>query len=123
LKRSDLLIDLGSGEGLVLRQAAKLGARAVGYEINPVLFFVSKLLTKANPKIKIIFSNYWNKSLPDGTTVVYIFGVGRDMKKLKEWLQDEAKRLNKHIYLISLGFEIDNVKPVKTVEPYYLYRF
>jgi len=123
LSKDDLLMDLGSGEGMVLREASRLGARAVGYEINPLLYLISKLLTKHDSKIKVRLSNYWSVQLPDDTTVVYMFGVGRDMGRLKSWLEDEAKRLNKKIYLISLGFEVKGMKPVGSLGPNYLYVF
>lgn len=37
-----LLVDLGSGAGRLLFAAAKRGARAVGYELNPFLFAWTK---------------------------------------------------------------------------------
>ena len=37
LSSSDVLLDIGSGDGVVLRQASKRGARAIGYEIHPLL--------------------------------------------------------------------------------------
>ena len=123
ISRKDTLVDLGSGGGLVLREAAKLGANAVVYEINPLLFFISKFLSSKNSRIKIHFSNFWRAKLPDETTVVYIFAVGRDMKKLKKWLRTESSRRNKTIYLISLGFEINGMRPIKTMGPHYLYKF
>ena len=36
ISKEDHLVDLGSGDGVVLRQAAKKGASASGFEINPV---------------------------------------------------------------------------------------
>ena len=41
LAADDLLVDIGSGDGRVLMMAVKRGARAVGFEINPVLAKVS----------------------------------------------------------------------------------
>ena len=37
----DVLVDAGSGDGIVLRIASKQGMRAIGYEINPVLVLIS----------------------------------------------------------------------------------
>ena len=39
LDANDVLVDIGSGDGVVLRQASQRGARAVGYEIHPLLVF------------------------------------------------------------------------------------
>ncbi len=39
----ELLVDLGSGDGSILIEAAKnYGCRCIGYEINPVLVFISR---------------------------------------------------------------------------------
>jgi tRNA G46 methylase TrmB len=35
----DTVLDIGSGDGLVLRAAARRGARAIGYEINTLSWF------------------------------------------------------------------------------------
>ena len=37
LTDKDVLVDVGSGDGVVLRSATKFGALAIGYEINPIL--------------------------------------------------------------------------------------
>jgi len=42
LKPNDLVIDLGSGDGLFVIEAARRGAKAVGYEINPILVWWSR---------------------------------------------------------------------------------
>jgi len=42
LKSGQTLIELGSGDGRVLKEAAAKGVRAIGYEINPVLVIYSK---------------------------------------------------------------------------------
>ena len=41
----DVLVDIGSGDGVVLRLAASHDAKAIGYEINPILVLVSRLLS------------------------------------------------------------------------------
>lgn len=43
VSRQDLVIDLGAGDGRIVMAAAKRGAIAIGYEINPVLVFVGNL--------------------------------------------------------------------------------
>ena len=39
----ELLVDLGSGDGRILRAAAARGARCLGFEINPFLCWYSRL--------------------------------------------------------------------------------
>lgn len=54
LSSKDTLVDLGSGDGVVLREARRCGAAAVGYEIGPVYVAVSRLLARGDKKQQII---------------------------------------------------------------------
>jgi len=123
IKSSDLLVDIGSGGGVVLREASRRGAKALGYEINPFLFLVSYFLSRNNKKIKVKLANYWKTKLPEEVTVIYVFSVDRDMEKIKTWVQNESNRLNKQLNLISLGFDIKSLKEAKQLGVYYLYVF
>jgi len=123
LSAKDVLIDIGSGDGVVLREASKLGARAIGYEINPFLVIISRLISRKDNRVSVRLADFWLTKLPDDTTVIYVFSVKRDMKKLIKWTQKETDRLNRNIYLISLGFELGDTKPIKELGAYHLYEF
>ena len=43
LKEGETLLELGSGDGRVLRCAAENGLNAIGYELNPLLVIYSKI--------------------------------------------------------------------------------
>lgn len=119
----DVLIDVGSGDGLVLRLAAQRGATAIGYEINPGLVVISRLLSLRYKKVSIQLANFWRVELPSATTVVYIFGVSRDGKRFIRKLQAEATRLGHPLTLICYGSPLADLKPEKTFEAYHLYTF
>ena len=121
IDKNDVLVDIGSGDGAVLREAASLGARAIGYEINPVLVFLSRFLSRKHKKITINFADFWFISLPKSTTVIYVFSVSRDMKNIVKLIQKQVNHLNKPLYLISYGNSIDVMEPIKTVGAYTLY--
>jgi len=121
ISKKDLLVDIGSGDGIVLRQAARLGARAVGYEINPVLVLVANLISFRNPRITTKLADFWFAKLPDDTTVVYIFSVARDIKKLTIKIQAEVNRIGHPIHLISYAGEFDQFKMTKKLAAYRLY--
>ena len=123
LSKNDVLVDIGSGDGVILREASRIGACAVGFEINPILVGFSRLLSRSDKRVSVRFADFWLAHLPDNTTVVYIFSVGRDMKKMHKWLQSETNRLWRSISLISFGFGFKNIKADKIVQPYYLYVF
>lgn len=123
LTKKDVVVDIGSGDGVVLRQASKIGARAVGFEINPILVFISRFLSRSDKRVSVRLVDFWLVHLPDETTVVYVFSVGRDMKKMMKWVQKETTRIGRPISLISFGFGFKNVKADKIAQPYYLYVF
>lgn len=124
INKNDTLIDIGSGDGAILRQAIKLGAkRAVGYEINPLLVLISKFLSRKYKKVNIILSDFWFISLPKDTTVIYVFSVTRDIKNIVKLIQKETNKLNKSMYLISYGNNIEGLQSIKSVGAYYLYIF
>ena len=123
ITKKDVLVDIGSGDGVVLRESAKLGARAIGYEINPILVLISRLLSIKYPNIKVKLADFWSIKIPEDTTVIYVFSVSRDVKKLSIRIQKEVNRLNKNIYLISYGSDFDDKKVIKDIGAYHLYLY
>lgn len=121
ISSSDVLIDIGSGDGVVLRQAAKLGARAVGYEINPILVMISRILACKQDLVTTKLADYWTSLFPDDVTVVYVFAVTRDVKKVVKKVQSEATRLKRPLKIISYGNKLPDVVIDKQVAAYYLY--
>ena len=80
------VLDLGSGDGRLLRAAARRGAQAVGYEINPVLWLWSRLRCwHFRHQITIHLGNYWQTDWPP-VDVIIIFGVRRIMPRLESEL-------------------------------------
>lgn len=121
LDSNDLLVDIGSGDGVVLREAAKIGAMAVGYEINPILVVISRFLSRKYKKITINFADFWSSQLPDAMTVVYVFSASRDMNRIMNKIQNKANQLKRPITIISYGSEFNDIKPSKSVGAYHLY--
>jgi len=119
----DVVVDIGSGDGVVLRLAARRGARAIGYEINPLLVALSRILSLQFPRIRIELANFWRVTFPKNTTIVYIFSVSRDGKKLTRKLQKEADRLGRPLKLVCYGSPLHGKAPDKIFEAYHLYTF
>jgi len=121
---SDVLVDAGSGDGIVLRVAARIGARAVGYELNPVLVMISRLLARSQrDRIRVQLANFWHVNLPEDTTVVYVFSVSRDVPKMTKKMQTEANRLGRPLSLITYGMMIGGREPLRQVGAHSLYTF
>ena len=123
LNKDDVLVDIGSGDGIVLRVAAEYRARAIGYELNPALVLISRILSRRQPLVETRLADFWFVQLPADTTVVYVFGESRDITKMANKVANEAKRLKKPLAFISYGFVVPNMTPAKKVGAYYLYRF
>jgi len=117
----DTLIDIGSGDGVVLREAAKLGAKAIGYEINPILVLISSLVSIKYKKINVKLADFWSVKIPGDTTVIYVFSVTRDIKNITKRLQSEINRLNKSVKLISYAGDFKGFKFIKQLDAYRLY--
>lgn len=122
LSEHDTLVDIGSGDGVVLRQARQFGARAVGYEIHPLLVVISRWLSRHDDGVTIRLANFWQTKLPDETTVVYTFGDSRDIAKMYRRVEVEAQRLGRTLHLISYGFAVKDKKPADQAGAYYLYK-
>lgn len=121
LSSADTVVDIGSGDGIVLRQAAAHGARAVGYEINPILVLLSRFLARKQPHVSTHMGSFWRAELPAETTVVYVFGDSRDIKKMSKKVQDTATRLQRPLYFISYAIAVPGVAPIKQIGAHYLY--
>ena len=121
LSEKDLLVDIGSGDGVVLRAAARYGARAVGYEINPLLVLISKFISRGT-LIEVRLADFWHTDLPKETTIIYTFGETRDIGRMYEKAEFTATTHKKEIYFMSFGFDVPGKKPVKYDGSFYLYR-
>jgi hypothetical protein len=119
----DLLVDIGSGDGVVLREAAKYGAKAVGYELNPILVLISKWISRRSQNVTIRLADFWATKLPEETTIVYTFGESRDITKMADKIAKEAVRLKKPLFFMSYGFSVPGKQPVKQNNSHFLYRF
>lgn len=125
IEPDDVVVDLGSGDGTILKLVAKRGARVIGYEINPILVCVSRLrLWRYRHRTSVRMTNYWHVDLPAETTVVYIFALKRDMRKLSKYLDKQAKQVqSKHLHIITFGCAIPDRQPLRKNRSANLYEF
>jgi len=121
LKKSDTVVDLGSGDGIVLRVAREFGATAVGYELSPPLAWISRALAHGDKKQIIMNKSYWHADFPKQTTVVYAFSDRRDIKKLHDLVDKQATKLGHALTLITYGFKAPHKTPAKMHGAYFLY--
>ena len=86
LKKGTKVYDLGSGNGKLLRLAQAKGARAVGFEINPLLVMLSNLRGA-----RTRWKNFWNADISDAD-VVLVYLLPTHMERLKRKLKKEVKK-------------------------------
>jgi predicted RNA methylase len=92
IKAGEVLYDLGSGDGRVLFAAQVLGARTIGYEINPFLYWYTRLriALKQTAHVTVKRENFWDAPLRDAN-VVTVYLVPHLMERLKRKLQEETQ--------------------------------
>lgn len=120
---SDTVLDIGSGDGVVLREVSRRGARAIGYEIHPLFVGISKLASLGDANVHIRWANAWTAPFPPSVTLVYAFSTGRDTKKLSAKLQHEATILERPLTLVCYGNALGGFEPVQTFGAYFIYTF
>lgn len=123
LSSQDVVFDAGSGDGLVLREASRRGAKSYGYEINPLFWALSRMLSARFKNVHILLRNFWVTPLPNDMTLFYIFSVTRDGKRLLARLQKERIRRGRPFTVVCYGSPLPGVAPARSFEAYTLYEF
>ena len=91
LKAGDSLVDLGCGDGKVLIAAAKRGIHVSGYEINLVLWLITKWRLRSYQVEKHIYlRSMWRADLSKADAV-FLFLQDRWMVKMAKYLQVHCK--------------------------------
>lgn len=116
---NDTVVDLGSGDGAVLLEATHLGAYGYGYELNPILVLISKF--RLGKKASIQLGDMWNTTLPEATTLVYVFAVSRDSRRLGKYLQVQASKQQRTVRVMTFGTGLVGFTAIATRKAHSLY--
>jgi len=114
-------VDIGSGDGRIVIAMAKRGIEAHGYEINPVLVWISRRNIKRaglEHLAKIYRKDLWNANFSH-YDIVTLFGVSYIMKRLEKKLQSELKP---GAQVVSMGFAFPSWPPSDKRGNIFLYR-
>jgi hypothetical protein len=121
INKGDHVVDLGAGDGRVLKMAAERGAMVSGVEINPILTWIAwGQLRRYKGSVKL--GNLWNYRLPDDTTHVFAFSAEVFMNKLEKYCMSEREHTH-GFWLLCYGFKFKGREPEKVVGAFNLYRF
>jgi hypothetical protein len=127
---SDVIVDLGAGDGRVLLEAASRGAKAIGYELSPIMWFIvwfrlqllnlsssSRKGSGQTPTTKnhqkIYLRNFYRQKLPIETTVIFAFLMPEHMVKVKSFLSKQ--HLPNLRYVLIYAFPFPDLKPLEVI--------
>jgi len=115
LKKGQILIDLGCGDGRSLIIAAReFGAKGIGIERSPYCFLKSKLnvFLSGQRNIKILFGDIqkYEKEIKKAD-VIYVYLLNSVLGKIENWL---FSSIGVNTKIISLAFSFPNFRPRKT---------
>lgn len=113
LDSKDVLVDLGAGDGKVLLAAHKRGARAIGFELSPIMAFIVWARTLGKKHIKVSMSNFYKKKIPPETTVIFAFLMPENMSKVRKYLAQQE--LSNVRAVVVYAFPFKDVEPIKIV--------
>lgn len=120
LKPGATVVDMGSGDGRVLLVAAQQGYRAIGYELNPFLWLVTKFrLRRYLSKTQVNLHSLWQADLTQASAV-FIFTAQPFVKRLDKKF---SKELRPGAYVISYGFKLPSRKAQKKIGAALVYQF
>lgn len=121
IKKGEKAVDLGSGDGRIVIEMAKKGAEAHGYEVNPILVWISRRKIKnlgLQDRAFIHWKSFWKANLKK-YDVITLFQFYTIMKKLEEKLQKEIK---KKARVVSYYWKFPDWKIIKRDKNIFLYK-
>lgn len=125
VKSGELVVELGSGHGVVLFSAAKRSARSVGYELSPFLCFFTRLqkaIFYRHVDLQVIRQDLFDADIKNAQVVTcYLFP--KAMGQLRHKFEAE---LSPGTRVVSAQFSIPGWAPIEVREvahrPVYLYQ-
>ena len=112
VKPGHILYDLGCGDGRFVRLAArKYGAKAIGIELNPLVYLYAKLKSFGKKNEKIICKDFRKVNLSDADVIV-CYLLTNTMKEIENKLETELKTGAK---VVSHGFKFKDWEVYQTI--------
>jgi len=97
------VMDLGSGDGKILLEAAKRDTRVIGYEINPLLTWISQWRLRAWKNDATIYRKNLFEADISRADIIFVFGITGMMFRLSQKLLREGKA---GAQIVSFAFEL-----------------
>lgn len=120
--KKDTIIDFGSGDGVVVIETAKMGIKAIGYELDPILVLESRKKIKdlgLENLAEIRLKNMYEADVNEGT-ILYFYQFPQYMDRFEKILN---KKLTHPVKVVSNRYQFSKRKPDKQMDKIYLYKF
>ena len=118
-KKTDRVVDIGCGDGKVIRRIAKEKVKeAVGYELSIPTFLLARFrtfLAKGDEKIR--FANFWHQDLAQYDVIVCFLLI----EAMTNFEKDVWPKLRKGTRVISNAFKLRSVPVEAESDGVYLY--
>lgn len=115
------VVDLGSGAGRIVLMAARLGAKAVGYELNPFLTAWSKVViwcAGLTGQAEVYLKSIYQADVSDAD-VVFAFLFPKLMPKVEEGI---IPKMKPGALFVSYAFPLPNKKALYINQGLFVYR-
>ena len=110
----ELLVDLGCGDGRVLRAARRrYGVKTLGFEVNALAYCLARVLSFRTKGVRIRCKNFWSAHIRDAD-VVFCYLFPDVMKRLATKLE---KELRSGARVASCNFSIPGWNPLAVIRP------
>lgn len=119
IKEGSHLLDLGSGDGAVLLAVAERGGKATGYELNPIMWLISRWRTRNYSQITIYWKNMWRVPIDKQTENIFIFLDSRFLKRFDKKLRDAHCKVS----VVSYSYKIPGKKIIRTDQGIHFYKY
>ncbi len=124
ITEKDIVVDLGAGNGAIVVEAAKRGAKGIGYELSPIMWAVAAIHILGQKSACMVYGNFFKKSLPERTTLVFLFLMPKHMDTVGHYLSQQ--KIAGKTLVLSYAFPFKEIRSLnvyreKNCAPLYLY--
>ncbi|OGY35190.1 MAG: hypothetical protein A3E36_00750 [Candidatus Andersenbacteria bacterium RIFCSPHIGHO2_12_FULL_45_11b] len=124
ISEKDVLVDLGCGDGKIMHEAAKRGAKTIGYELSPIMWCIAWMRTMRDKKTQVHYGNFFKLPIPPDTTYIFAFLMPKHMQKIREYIAKQP--VQDATIIFSYAFPMQDVPPrmifrAKKCAPLYMY--
>jgi trans-aconitate methyltransferase len=114
MKTGQVLVDLGCGDGCVLRNVRRrYNIKAIGFEVNLLAYLKAQVLSLGLKSIDIRFKNFWSQNLAEAD-VVFCYLFPDVMQKLSAKLKAELKP---GTLVVSCNFALPGFNRLRMLRP------